>query len=224
MSRDDLPPGHNGWQILDPTSQHRQGGAHRIGPVSLASVREGKVGGGKRGEGGNGVEYVRSEVNADMRFLRVSKSFATITNRVLSVALVRHNQVGVRLVAGNGTSLTPLDVTDAYKEAELKEEATPTHFPPPSRDCSVDVTTNDTTKLGDSISLTVTIGNQGPLLRTLDGKVGGHVVRYNGVAVREFLSMQFSGVVAPGQCEWREGGGGGRGVCRTKSVYIITSW
>ena len=217
MRRDDLPTGHDGWQALDPTSQHRQGGTRCIGPVSLPSVKEERVygekgrrgggGGGGRGAGGggrgngNGEECLHSEVSADVRFLRVLKSFTSITNRVLSVALVRHDQVGRSLLAGNGSDLSPINVTSNYKEVGPHDRATFTHYPAPSRDCKIDITTNDAAKLGKKISLTVAISNQGLHLRTLDGKVGGHIVRYTGVAIREFMSMQFTGVVAPGQCE-----------------------
>lgn len=124
----------------------------------------------------NGADYVISEVTADLRFLRVSKSYASITNRILSVALVRHNQVGVSLVAGNGTCPDPLIVTHAYKKEELQSKAPPTHLPPPTRDCTVEVNTADS-KLGEQVSLSVTVTNHGPLLRTLDGKVEGHIIR-----------------------------------------------
>lgn len=129
---------------------------------------------GSRGvRNSNGADYVISEVAADLRFLRVSKSYASITNRILSVALVRHNQIGVTLVAGNGTSTEPLIVTHAYKKEELEP---PTHLSSPTRDCTVEVNTVDS-KLGEHISLSVTVTNHGHMLRTLDGKVEGHIIR-----------------------------------------------
>lgn len=124
----------------------------------------------------NGADYVVSEVAADLRFLRVSKSYASITNRILSVALVRHNQIGVSLVAGNGTSMDPLIVTHAYKKEELQNKAPPTHLASPARDCTVEVNTVDS-KLGEQISLSVTVTNHGHMLRTLDGKVEGRIIR-----------------------------------------------
>ena len=193
-------------QVLDPTSRKQQSGMYRIGPVpveavkkyvgeSMALITTGK-GEGKRedkrrqsavkgssGQGkamekrANGAEYIVSEVNADLRFLRVSKSYASITNQIMSVALVCHNKVGVRIVAGNGDSLDPLNVTDTYKWTEINDEAPPTHSHLPTRDCSVEVSTTDTSKLGEEVELTVTVTNHGHLLRTLDGRVEGHIVR-----------------------------------------------
>ena len=145
-------------------------GQRRKGGQGAVRVR----GGEKRSS--NGAQYVVSEVNADLRFLRVSKSYASITNRVLSVALVRHNDIGVRLVAGDGTSLEPHSVTEGYKRVELFNEATPTHRSP-TRDCTVEVSTDNSSKLGEQVTLTVTVTNHGHLLRTMDGKVEGHIVR-----------------------------------------------
>lgn len=162
----------------------------------MSTVREGRGGSGtrevdkKRDKGAqraarsgsrevrnsNGADYVISEVAADLRFLRVSKSYASITNRILSVALVRHDQIGVSLVAGNGTSTEPLIVTHAYKKEELQNKTPPTHLSSPTRDCTVEVNTVDS-KLGEHISLSVTVTNHGHMLRTLDGKVEGHIIR-----------------------------------------------
>ena len=134
-------------------------------------------GGGREVGRSNGAEYIVSEVNADLRFLRVSKSYASITNQIMSVALVCHNRVGVRLVAGNGTSVDPVNVTDAYKWAEFCEKVPHSRPPLPTRDCSVEVSTMDGCKLGERVQLTVTVTNHGHLLRTLDGRVEGHIIR-----------------------------------------------
>ena len=95
---------------------------------------------------------------------------------MLSVALVRHSEVGVRIVTSEGVSLTPVDITDTYKGAESLKEATPIL---PSRDCSVEVgMVGDGGGLGEKMELMVTITNRGHLLRTLDGRVEGHIIRY----------------------------------------------
>ena len=174
---------------------------HHIGPVPVSAVKKAttdKVGPGLKGKGeqkrekggqgpsgvksrervrSNEAEYVISEVNSDLRFLRVSKSYASITNRVLSVALVRHNEVGVRLVAGDGVSTDPINVTSCYKFSERRDDAPPTHLSLPTRDCQVEVSTGDSGKLGEEVNLSVTVTNHGHFLRTLDGKVEGHIIR-----------------------------------------------
>ncbi|XP_007249233.3 protein-glutamine gamma-glutamyltransferase 2 [Astyanax mexicanus] len=60
MSREDLPKGYDGWQVLDPTPQERSDGVFCCGPCPVQAVREGEV----------GMKYdapfVFSEVNADL--------------------------------------------------------------------------------------------------------------------------------------------------------------
>ena len=262
MRRDDLPPGYDGWQVLDATSQEKQSGRYRIGPASVRAVREGL----KRRQWPYDVEYVTSEVSADTRYLRVSRSFATVTNRTASLAQVHHGEVGTCIVTGSG--FTAHDITGSYRDIQelpssprLLSPTSPAHlspplsspspfcsspspicdpsktslchpsspphlsptflhdsspsspchpsslspcpsFPPPTRDCSFELVVNNETKLGDDIVLTVQIRNKGLMMRTVDGRVVGKVVYHTGVPVRSFLSMQFSGVVSPGQSEF----------------------
>ena len=269
MRRDDLPQGHDGWQVLDATSQERQSGRYRIGPASVRAVREGLKG----RKWPYDVEYVTSEVSADTRYLRVSRSSATVTNRTASVAQVHHGEVGSCIVTSSGS--TAHDITGSYRDTQelsssLCYPTSPVHlslplssnstlcsspspvchptptslchpsltslrhptptslrhptptflhdsspsspihpsssapcptFPPPTRDCSFELVVNNEAKLGDDIVLTVRIRNNGLMMRTVDGRVVGKVIYHTGVPVRSFLSMQFSGVVSPGQSE-----------------------
>ncbi len=43
MTRRDLSPDYNGWQVLDPTPQDKQSGHYRIGPVPVQAVKHKKV-------------------------------------------------------------------------------------------------------------------------------------------------------------------------------------
>ena len=43
MERNDLPPGHGGWQVVDATSQDKQSGRYRIGPIPVSAIKERKV-------------------------------------------------------------------------------------------------------------------------------------------------------------------------------------
>ena len=43
MCRRDLPPGYDGWQMVDPTPQDKQSGRYRIGPVPVGAVKQRKV-------------------------------------------------------------------------------------------------------------------------------------------------------------------------------------
>ena len=43
MARNDLSPGHSGWQVVDATAQDKQSGMYRIGPVPVSAIKERKV-------------------------------------------------------------------------------------------------------------------------------------------------------------------------------------
>ncbi|XP_010623119.1 protein-glutamine gamma-glutamyltransferase Z [Fukomys damarensis] len=59
MIRKDLPPGYNGWQVLDPTPQQASSGLFCCGPASVKAVREGDV------HLAYDTSFVFAEVNAD---------------------------------------------------------------------------------------------------------------------------------------------------------------
>ena len=194
MRRDDLPPGYDGWQVLDATSQDRQCGRFRIGPASVRAICEGRSGKEWRYD----CDYIISEVSSDTRYLRVSPSYSNIANRTLSVAQVKKNETGTRIVTGDRA----IDITTCYHENTEHESPTPdvkSRFPPPMRDCSFELVTSEGVRLGEDVEVRVCIHNQGVMLRTVDGRVVGKAVLYTGRVVRNLLSMQFSGVVSPGQ-------------------------
>ncbi|XP_059039394.1 protein-glutamine gamma-glutamyltransferase Z [Mustela lutreola] len=59
MIRKDLPPGYNGWQVLDPTPQQTSSGLFCCGPASVKAIREGEV------HLPYDTPFVYAEVNAD---------------------------------------------------------------------------------------------------------------------------------------------------------------
>ena len=152
-----------------------------------------------------GGEYILSEVTADTRYLRVGK--VGVANRPSAVAQVRHDEVGsdiVTMATDENGSLTLTTVTDDYRELfdHTPSPLThPTHFPPPTRDCTFVVSIGDGVRLGEPIELNVIIKNCGAMLRTVDGRVVGQVIYYCGQVVRKFMSMQFTGAISPGQGE-----------------------
>ncbi|XP_057636748.1 protein-glutamine gamma-glutamyltransferase Z [Chionomys nivalis] len=59
MIRKDLPPGYNGWQVLDPTPQQTSSGLFCCGPASVKAIKEGDV------HLPYDTPFVFAEVNAD---------------------------------------------------------------------------------------------------------------------------------------------------------------
>ena len=205
MRRDDLPTGYDGWQVLDATSQPKQSGHYRTGPASVRAIREGRSG-DKKWPYSN--QVIISEVSADTRYIRVSKSYGSCSNSTFTVAQVQHGETGTLIVTSspNDTPTHPLDITAHYKEllpmaTPSVAEKTASRFPAPSRDCTFDVSTNEGATLGEDVIITISIANKGAMLRTLDGRVVGKVIRYTGHIVHSFMSMQFKGIVSPGQSE-----------------------
>lgn len=201
MRRDELPQGYDGWQVLDATSQDRHSGRYRIGPASVLAIRNGQT--GKMWP--HDVEFVLSQLNADISYYRVSSSYATTSNQSISLAKVCRGEVGTCLVTSSYSKedeCKPLEVTGNYREHPINAEpdANAQRIPlPPTCDCSFDLKLSGAVKFGEDIHITVRVTNNGAMLRTVDGRVVGTVIYYTGQPVRTFMSMDFSGLVSPGQ-------------------------
>lgn len=203
MRRDDLPRGYNGWQVLDATSQDRQSGCYRIGPASVTAIKRGLS--GKKWP--YDAEYVMSQLEADVCYYKVTSSFSTTSNQAISLARVARGEVGTCVVTASFASADahkPLDRTAQYKI--LATSTTPPlytathHFLcPPARDCSFALKVSAGAKLGQDIEIVLSVTNNGAMLRTVDGRVVGASIFYTGHSVRPFMSMDFSGLISPGQ-------------------------
>ena len=77
MARPDLPSGFGGWQALDATPQEEspQGGGYKLGPASRYVVKLGQ-------RVKCDVEFVFSEVNADVRYYKTQGDGSTLLMRV----------------------------------------------------------------------------------------------------------------------------------------------
>lgn len=206
MRRDDLPRGYDGWQVLDATSQDRQSGHFRIGPASVLAIRKGQS--GKKWP--HNVEFLRSQLTADVCYFRVTSNFSTASNQAISLAKVCKGEVGTAVVTSayaKSAMCKPLELTADYHDIPASNsDPLPVGGPqlkgflhPPTRDCSFELKLCDQVKLGEDITISVTVSNNGAMLRTVDGRLVGTAVYYTGHMVRTFISLDFSGLVSPGQ-------------------------
>ena len=120
-----------------------------------------------------------------------------------TLAHVRKDEVAMEIIAMGASETNPAmltDVTTTYRNVATPPQPLVSHFPPPSRDCSFKVTCEGV-KLGECVTLVTSIHNNGAMLRTVDGRVMCHVIYYTGQVVRRFASVQFTGVISPGQSE-----------------------
>ena len=198
MRRSDLPSGYDGWQILDACSSERLGGTQRIGPCSVVAVKEGLLGKQWPYDG----EFVLSEINSEIRYHRVTPTAGNVKNSKCVLALVQQGQVGLKIITATPKRGTPADITENYRNELIDSKAHVTSAntsPVKTKGCRFELCTSDEAALGDNITLNIKIHNSGSLMRTVDGRVVGKAVYYTGAAVKNFMSMEFAGVVAPGK-------------------------
>ncbi|KAL5489676.1 hypothetical protein EMCRGX_G018794 [Ephydatia muelleri] len=198
MRRSDLPSGYDGWQVLDACSSERLGGTQRIGPCSVVAVKEGLLGKQWPYDG----EFVQSEINSEIRYHRVTPTAGNVKNAKCVLALVQQGQVGLKIITATSKRGTPADITENYRHELIDSKAHVTSAnttPVKTKGCTFELCTSDEAALGDNITLNIKIHNSGSLMRTVDGRVVGKAVYYTGAAVKNFMSMEFAGVVAPGK-------------------------
>ncbi|MBN3311030.1 TGM2 glutamyltransferase, partial [Amia calva] len=106
MARPDLPPGYDGWQVLDPTPQERSNGVYCCGPCPVRAIKEGDV------EVKYDVPFVFSEVNADLVCWVLHAD-----GRRSQVSLQRHT-VGRNISTKSVSGEQREDLTQHYKYPE----------------------------------------------------------------------------------------------------------
>lgn len=110
MTRPDLNPGYDGWQVLDPTPQERSGGVFCCGPSPLKAIKNGDV------DLKYDTPFVFAEVNADCVSWLVHKDGS---KKQISV---NHQLVGQRISTKAVGRDEREDVTHNYKYAEGSKE------------------------------------------------------------------------------------------------------
>ncbi|KAM7156402.1 protein-glutamine gamma-glutamyltransferase Z [Molossus nigricans] len=110
MIRKDLPPGYNGWQVLDPTPQQTSSGLFCCGPASVKAIREGEV------HMPYDTPFVYAEVNAD----EVIWLFRD--GRVQEILAHNSNSIGKKISTKMVGSDQCQDITSFYKYPEGSPE------------------------------------------------------------------------------------------------------
>ncbi|XP_038659000.1 protein-glutamine gamma-glutamyltransferase 2-like [Scyliorhinus canicula] len=110
MTRPDLKPGYDGWQVLDPTPQEKSNGIYCCGPASVKAIKSGDV---------NlkfDTPFVFAEVNADY------VSWLLYKDGTKKQIEVNHRLVGQNISTKAVGSDEREDITHNYKYAEGSEE------------------------------------------------------------------------------------------------------
>ncbi|XP_059507531.1 protein-glutamine gamma-glutamyltransferase 2 isoform X5 [Stegostoma tigrinum] len=110
MTRPDLPPGYDGWQVLDPTPQERSDGIYCCGPCPVKAIKEGHV------DVKYDAVFIFAEVNADVVYWLVNKD---ASKQELGV---KQHQVGKQIITKSAYTDKREDLTHDYKYPEVQKE------------------------------------------------------------------------------------------------------
>uniref|UniRef100_A0A8C5RAC7 protein-glutamine gamma-glutamyltransferase n=1 Tax=Leptobrachium leishanense TaxID=445787 RepID=A0A8C5RAC7_9ANUR len=109
MTRRDLPPGYDGWQVLDATPQEISGGTYCCGPAPVKAVKEGDV------DVDYDVPFVFTEVNGDIVHWVVTEDGI---ERGKTDTLSIGRSISTKCVGSNNRE----DISHQYKYAEGSAE------------------------------------------------------------------------------------------------------
>ena len=124
-----------------------------------------------------------------------------MSNRQCSLAKVMQNQCGQMIITTdpNDTSRY-INITAEYKTistiAPPHSELATYPYPPPSKDCSIQVACGHGDVCND-FTITITLTNSGPMVRTVDGRVVVITNQCNGDHPKSLLFTEFSGKITP---------------------------
>ncbi|XP_067904227.1 protein-glutamine gamma-glutamyltransferase 2-like [Heterodontus francisci] len=110
MTRPDLKPGYDGWQVLDPTPQEKSEGIYCCGPAPVKAIKSGDV------DQNFDTPFVFAEVNADY------VSWLLCKDGSKKQIEVNHRLVGQKISTKAVGSDEREDVTHNYKYLEGSEE------------------------------------------------------------------------------------------------------
>ncbi|XP_041060955.1 protein-glutamine gamma-glutamyltransferase 2-like isoform X2 [Carcharodon carcharias] len=110
MTRPDLKPGYDGWQVIDPTPQEKSEGIYCCGPASVKAIKSGDI------DQKFDSPFVFAEVNADY------VSWLLCKDGSKKQIEVNHRLVGQNISTKAVGSDEREDVTHNYKYAEGSEE------------------------------------------------------------------------------------------------------
>lgn len=198
IKRPDLPPGLQGWQVVDSTPQETSDGFFRCGPAPVIAIKEGRVcypfdcG------------FVFAEVNSDVVFLKRDKYGN------LSPFRVDKTYIGEKILTKAVGSQQQTNITNTYKfpEGSAEDEATMTraegfgcerdHSDVPEDDLSVTIVVEPCV-IGQDVQLVATFKNKGKVLRNVTAVLDCDITFYTGVVVSHFKDITFDVTVLPYQ-------------------------
>ncbi|XP_033707143.1 protein-glutamine gamma-glutamyltransferase K [Tursiops truncatus] len=202
MKRPDLPPGFDGWQVVDATPQETSSGIFCCGPCSVESVKNGLV------YMKYDTPFIFAEVNSDKIYWQRQGDGS------FKVVYVEEKAIGSLVVTKAVGSNMREDVSHIYKhpegsEAERKAvETAAAHGSKPNvyaiRDSAEDVALKVEAQdavMGQDLTICVVLTNCGSSPRTVKLHLYLSVTYYTGVSGSVFKESKKEVVLAPGASE-----------------------
>ncbi|CAB1354207.1 unnamed protein product [Coregonus sp. 'balchen'] len=109
MTRPDLKPGYDGWQVMDPTPQEKSEGVYCCGPIPLKAIKEGEL------TYKYDAPFVFAEVNADVHTFIKREDGSTMK-------IISYVHVGQKISTKSVGSDRREDITHLYKYPEGSDE------------------------------------------------------------------------------------------------------
>ena len=138
-----------------------------------------------------------------IHYHRVNQSYATMSNRQCTLAKVVSNKCGQMIITADPEDNSRyLDITSEYKELIPSNDKYPSPssqypYPPPSKDCSLNIACSKSGGICEDFTITITLTNNGPMIRTVDGRVIVISTQYNGDNPKPIIYSEFSGKITP---------------------------
>ncbi|XP_035854944.1 coagulation factor XIII A chain-like isoform X2 [Sander lucioperca] len=198
IRRDDLPPGLEGWQVVDATPQETSDGYFRCGPVSMIAVKEGLL--CHPFDAG----FVFSEVNSDVVFYQRSR-YGTLTPY-----WVETDYIGKAVYTKSLGSNSPNNITQNYKylqgsaeDKRTKDRANEYGMESdqselPEITLSIIINARQV-NLGQDVNLQVDFHNHSDVPKTVQANLACSVIFYTGVRASHLKNHNFTITVPANQ-------------------------
>ncbi|XP_072917708.1 protein-glutamine gamma-glutamyltransferase 2-like [Hemitrygon akajei] len=195
MARNDLKPGYNGWQALDPTPQEKSEGIYCCGPAPVNAIKEGVM------EMKYDIPFVFAEVNGDVVTWKRCRDGRKVKTSVES------QRVG-KFVSTKGCGNNDReDITSNYKhpEGSQKERAifAEAQFrlqlkPVQEEKFNVHIKIDNSVNHGSDIDAFVNISNCSLERRVCNLHFNAEILKYTGQPVKQVMALSMNDVVVKG--------------------------
>ncbi|XP_038659001.1 protein-glutamine gamma-glutamyltransferase 2-like [Scyliorhinus canicula] len=201
MTRPDLTPGYDGWQVLDPTPQEKSEGIYCCGPTSVKAIKNGDV---------NlkfDTQFAFAEVNADYFSWLLYKDG---TKKQIGV---NHRLIGLKISTKAVGSDEREDITLNYKYAEGSKEEREVFTKAnqkkklakePEKQFYLKVKARKGIMNGADFKATVTLRNQTSVVRNCRLTMLAQTVMYNGEPIQDCAFKDLAKVTTGPHAETKE--------------------